>query len=67
MDDVTTFGGGILLVAAALVAALFASKLSERVSVPVAAPFLVAAAIASDIFPRLVLSNETVIASRPSP
>jgi cell volume regulation protein A len=61
VDDVTTFGGGILLVAAVLVVALFASKLSGRISVPVAAPFLVAAAIASDIFPRLVLSNETVI------
>ena len=61
MDDVTGFGGGILLVAAALTAALFASKLSERVSVPAAAPFLVAAAVASDIFPGLVVSTETVI------
>jgi cell volume regulation protein A len=61
VDDVTTFGGGILLVAAGLVAALFASKLSERISVPAAAPFLVVAAVASDIFPRLVVSNETVI------
>ena len=61
MDDVTTFGGGILLVSAALVAALFASKLSERISVPAAAPFLVVAAIASDIFPWLVVSTETVI------
>jgi cell volume regulation protein A len=60
VDDVTTFGGGILLVAAGLIAALFASKLSERISVPAAAPFLLAAAIASDLFPRLVLSNETV-------
>ncbi len=61
MDDVTTFGGGILLVAGALTAALFASKLSERISVPAAAPFLVAAAAVSDLFPRLVVSNETVI------
>jgi cell volume regulation protein A len=61
VDDVTTFGGGILLVAAGLVAALFASKLSERISIPAAAPFLVVAAVASDIFPRLVVSNETVI------
>ncbi len=61
MDDVTTFGGGILLVAAALTAALFASKLSERISVPAAAPFLVAAAVASDIFPGLVVSTEAVI------
>ena len=42
-------------------AALFASKLSERISVPAAAPFLVVAAVASDLFPRLELSNETVI------
>jgi cell volume regulation protein A len=61
VDDVTTFGAGILLVSAGLVAALFASKLSERISVPAAAPFLVVAAVASDIFPRLVVSNETVI------
>jgi cell volume regulation protein A len=61
VEDVTTFGGWILLVAAGLVAALFASKLSERISVPVAAPFLVAAAIASDVFPGLVVSNDTVI------
>jgi cell volume regulation protein A len=61
VDDVTTFGGWILLVAAGLVAALFASKLSERISVPVAAPFLVVAAVASDIFPSLVVSNDTVI------
>jgi len=61
VDDVTTFGAGILLVSAVLVAALFASKLSERISVPAAAPFLVVAAVASDIFPRLVFSTETVI------
>src|SRR4051794_29671157 len=61
MDDVSTFGAGIMLVAGALTAALFASKLSERISVPAAAPFLVAAAVASDIFPRLSVSTETVI------
>src|SRR4051794_4638506 len=61
MDDVSTFGAGIMLVAGALTAALFASKLSERISVPAAAPFLVAAAVASDIFPRLTVSTETVI------
>jgi cell volume regulation protein A len=61
MEDVTTFGGGILLVSAALVAAMFASKLSERISVPAAAPFLVAAAVASDIFPRLQVSTDAVI------
>jgi cell volume regulation protein A len=61
VEDVTTFGGAILLVASGLVAALFASRLSERFSVPAAAPFLVAAAIASDVFPRLAVSTDTVI------
>jgi len=61
VDEVSSFGGGILLVSAALTAALFASKLSERISIPAAAPFLVAAAAASDIFPGLVVSTETVI------
>ncbi|HEY7536746.1 MAG TPA: cation:proton antiporter [Gaiellaceae bacterium] len=61
MDDVTTFGGQILLVAGALTAALFASRLSERLSVPAAAPFLIAAAVASDIFPSLTVSTDTVI------
>jgi potassium/hydrogen antiporter len=61
VDDVTTFGAGILLVSGALTVALFATKLSERFSVPAAAPFLVVAAIASDVFPGLVLSSETVI------
>jgi cell volume regulation protein A len=61
VDDVTTFAAAILLVAGGLTAALFASKLSEKISVPAAAPFLVAAAVASDIFPRLEVSNETVI------
>src|SRR5262245_29081931 len=41
--------------------ALVASKLSGRFSIPVAAPFLLAAAIASDIFPELRVSTETVI------
>jgi cell volume regulation protein A len=61
VEDVASFGGGILLVAAALTAALFASKLSERISVPAAAPFLVLAALAADLFPGLVLESETVI------
>jgi cell volume regulation protein A len=61
VDEVTSFGGDILLVAAALTAALFASKLSERLSIPTAAPFLVAAAAASDVFPGLGVSTDTVI------
>jgi|SRR5581483_7064144 cell volume regulation protein A len=61
MHDVTSFGGWILLVSAALAAALYAAKLSERLSLPTAAPFLVVAAIASDIFPSLDVSNRTVV------
>ena len=41
-------------------AALLASKLSERISIPAAAPFLVVAAFASDIFPRSSVSTKTV-------
>ncbi|HEX7083122.1 MAG TPA: cation:proton antiporter [Gaiellaceae bacterium] len=50
------FGADVLLVAIALSAALLASKASARVSVPAAALFLVAAAVASDLFPALTLS-----------
>ena len=60
MHDLTSFGLTVLLVAAALSAALLASKLGARVSVPSAALFLVAAAIASDLFPSLTLSIKTV-------
>jgi len=61
LDEVTSFGADILLVAGALTAALFASNLSERLSIPTAAPFLVAAAVASDVFPRLGVDIEQVI------
>src|SRR4051812_29317925 len=61
MHDVTVFGAWILLVAGALAVALYTTKLSERLSVPTAAPFLVAAAIASDIFPSLEVGTETVV------
>ncbi|MSY59814.1 MAG: sodium:proton exchanger [Actinobacteria bacterium] len=60
MHDATTFGAVILLASAALVISLGTSKLSERFAIPVAAPFLVLAAIASDIFPRLSSSIGTV-------
>jgi potassium/hydrogen antiporter len=60
MHDVTSFGAIVLLGAAALWAALLASKLSERLSVPGAALFLVIAAVASDVFPSLQLSISTV-------
>jgi cell volume regulation protein A len=57
---VTHFGLIVLGVAAALAAALVASKASARVSIPPAALFLLAAAIASDVFPSLGLSIGTV-------
>ena len=60
MHDLTSFGLTVLLVAAALSAALLASKLSARVSIPSAALFLLASALASDLFPSLTLSIETV-------
>jgi potassium/hydrogen antiporter len=60
VHDLTSFGLDVLLVAAALSAALLASKASARVSVPSAALFLVAAAIASDLFPSLTVSTTSV-------
>jgi cell volume regulation protein A len=60
MHDVTTFGTVVLLVSAALSVALVTTKLSERLAVPAAAPFLVVAAVASDIFPSLELSTRAV-------
>jgi potassium/hydrogen antiporter len=60
VHDLTSFGLTVLLVAAALSAALLASKLSARISIPSAAVFLVAAAVASDVFPSLTLSIGTV-------
>ncbi|HEX3807149.1 MAG TPA: cation:proton antiporter [Gaiellaceae bacterium] len=60
MQPLTSFGLTVLLVAAALSAALLASKLSARASIPAAALFLAAAAIASDVFPGLTVSISTV-------
>ncbi len=60
MHDATTFGAVILLASAALVVSLGTSKLSQRLSIPVAAPFLILAAIASDVFPGLTSSIGTV-------
>jgi cell volume regulation protein A len=60
VHDVTAFGLSILVVAGALSAALLASKLSARSSIPAAAFFLVAAAVASDVFPSLAASVRLV-------
>jgi cell volume regulation protein A len=60
VHDLTSFGLTVLLVAGALSAALLASKVSARTSIPAAALFLVAAAAASDLFPSLVVSIGSV-------
>jgi len=60
VHELTAFGLAILVVSGALAAALLTTKLSERLLVPAAAPFLVAAAVASDLFPSLAISIRTV-------
>src|SRR5213082_2635180 len=60
MHDLPHFGLTVLVVASTLAAALLGSKVSARLSMPSAALFLVAAAIASDVFPSLELSTRTV-------
>jgi potassium/hydrogen antiporter len=53
MHEVTHFGAIVLLVSAAFLLALLFNKLSERLRVPAAAFFLLAAAVASDLWPSL--------------
>jgi cell volume regulation protein A len=53
MHEVTHFGEIVLLVSAALSVALLSSRLSERLRVPTAALFLLAAAIISDVWPGI--------------
>jgi cell volume regulation protein A len=53
VHEVTHFGAIVLLVSGAFAVAVFSNKLSERLRVPTAAFFLLAAAIASDIWPDL--------------
>jgi potassium/hydrogen antiporter len=60
VHDLTRFGLTVLLVAGGLSAALAASKLSARTSVPSAALFLVAASAASALFPSLAVSVGSV-------
>jgi cell volume regulation protein A len=60
VHELTHFGLIVLLGASGLAAALLASKLSVRTSIPAPALFLVAAALISDLFPSLVLSTTTV-------
>jgi cell volume regulation protein A len=53
VHEVTHFGAIVLLVSGTFAVAVFSNKLSERLRVPTAAFFLLAAAIASDIWPDL--------------
>ena len=53
MHEVHTFGLVVLLVAAAFALAVVSSRVSERVSLPGPALFLLAAAVLSDVFPSL--------------
>jgi cell volume regulation protein A len=53
MTEVHDFGVIVLLVAAGFLLAVFTSRFSERVSIPGPAIFLLAAAVAADVFPRL--------------
>ena len=53
MTEISTFAEMILVVAAAFSLALFGRSVFERIAIPSAALFLVAAAVASDLFPRL--------------
>jgi potassium/hydrogen antiporter len=53
VDELTTFGTIVLVVAGGLLLALLATKLNERYPVPEPAVFLLLAAVASDVFPEL--------------
>jgi potassium/hydrogen antiporter len=53
VDELTSFGTIVLVVAGGLLLALLATKLNERVPIPEPAVFLVLAAVASDVFPEL--------------
>jgi cell volume regulation protein A len=62
LDELTAFGGTVLLVALGVSLALLTIKLTHRAQVPAPALFLVAAAILSDLFPSFAdaVSTETV-------
>jgi cell volume regulation protein A len=53
VGEITEFGRIVLVVAGGFTVAVLSSKLTERVPVPAPAIFLLAAAIASDVFPSL--------------
>ena len=53
MHEVTHFGAIVLLVSGAFLVAVLSNRVSERLRVPAAAFFLLAAALASDLWPEL--------------
>jgi potassium/hydrogen antiporter len=53
VDHTLTFGMLVALVGAALLLAIFSSRISDAIGVPAPAIFLIAAAVASDLFPVL--------------
>jgi cell volume regulation protein A len=53
MHEVTHFGAIVLVVSGAFAVAVLSNKISERLRVPAAGFFLLAAALASDIWPTL--------------
>ncbi len=53
MDEVATFGAIVLVVSGAFAVAVLSNKISEKLRVPAAGLFLLAAAVASDIWPTL--------------
>jgi cell volume regulation protein A len=61
MSETESFGLVVLVVALVGLAAVFSNRLSERLRIPAPAIFLVSAAVASDLLPRLgTLRIETV-------
>jgi cell volume regulation protein A len=54
LSDVSTFGATVFVVSAGVTAALVWGRISGRLLVPAPAVFLLAAAVASDLFPSLV-------------
>jgi potassium/hydrogen antiporter len=53
VDELTSFGAIVLIVAGGLLLAMLAAKLNERFPVPEPAVFLLLAAVGSDLFPAL--------------
>jgi cell volume regulation protein A len=61
MSDVEHFAFVVLLVGVAITAAVLSNRISERIRIPAAAIFLVAAAIASDVVPALGRLSVTTV------